>query len=606
MVKLSDYVVEFVADLGVRHVFMLTGGGAMHLNDSVGACKRIEFVCNLHEQAAAMAAETYGKVTGDVGVCMVTTGPGGTNAVTGVAGAWLDSTPALFISGQVKRADLKGESGVRQVGVQEVDIVSIVRSITKYAVTVLEPSSIRYHLEKAVHLARHGRPGPVWIDIPLDVQGASIEPDTLTGFDPAELAEPAGRSDGERTPPLAEQVTRTITLLNEAERPVLLVGNGVRLGRAERQLYEAVETLGIPVLSTWLAHDLIEEAHPLYVGRPGPVAPRGANFALQNSDFMLAVGARLDLVVTGYAPGNFARAAKKVMVDVDPAELRKMGDTVHVRVLADACAFLGELLRQRSAIRTRDRSDWLARCSEWKTKYPVVLQEYRDLPDRVSTYVLADVLSDVTRGDDLIVSGSSGAGIEVFLLAYRVRAGQRVLLTTALGAMGYGLPASIGACLAGGRRRTVCVDGDGGLQLNIQELETIHRLGLPIKLFVLSNEGYASIRTSQQRYFGRLAGADATSGVTLPSLQKVVEAYGLTYSRIENQHELARQVAGVLDLPGPIVCEVMTPADEPRAPSLSSMRRPDGSMVSKPLEDLWPFLDREEFLSNMIVPALPE
>jgi acetolactate synthase-1/2/3 large subunit len=605
MEKLSDYVVRFIADLGVRHVFMLTGGGAMHLNDSIGACERIEFVCNLHEQAAAMAAETYGKVTGDVGVCMVTTGPGGTNAVTGVAGAWLDSTPALFVSGQVKRADLKGDSGVRQVGVQEVDIISIVSPITKYAVTVLEPSSIRYHLEKAVHLARHGRPGPVWIDIPLDVQGASIDPAQLAGFDPTELAESA-ENGGHAAPALAEQVARTIALLNDAERPVLLIGNGVRLARAERQLYEAVEALGIPVLSTWLAHDLIEEADPLYVGRPGPVAPRGANFALQNSDFMLAIGARLDLVVTGYAPGNFARAARKVMVDVDPAELRKMGDSIHVPVLADASAFLAELLRQREAIRPRERSAWLARCRAWKTKYPVVLQEYRDLPDRVSTYVLADVLSDVTRAEDLIVSGSSGAGIEVFLLAYRVRAGQRVLLTTALGAMGYGLPASIGACLAGGRRRTVCVDGDGGLQLNIQELETIRRLALPIKLFVLSNEGYASIRTSQQRYFGRLTGADVSSGVTLPPLQKVVEAYGLTYSRIENQCDLAAQVERVLDFPGPIVCEVMTPVDEPRAPSLASMKRQDGSMVSKPLEDLWPFLDREEFLSNMLIPALPE
>ena len=605
MEKLSDYVVRFIADLGVRHVFMLTGGGAMHLNDSIGACERIEFVCNLHEQAAAMAAETYGKVTGDVGVCMVTTGPGGTNAVTGVAGAWLDSTPALFVSGQVKRADLKGDSGVRQVGVQEVDIISIVSPITKYAVTVLEPSSIRYHLEKAVHLARHGRPGPVWIDIPLDVQGASIDSAQLAGFDPTELAESA-ENGGHAAPALAEQVARTIALLNDAERPVLLIGNGVRLARAERQLYEAVEALGIPVLSTWLAHDLIEEADPLYVGRPGPVAPRGANFALQNSDFMLAIGARLDLVVTGYAPGNFARAARKVMVDVDPAELRKMGDSIHVPVLADASAFLAELLRQRDAIRPRERSAWLARCRAWKTKYPVVLQEYRDLPDRVSTYVLADVLSDVTRAEDLIVSGSSGAGIEVFLLAYRVRAGQRVLLTTALGAMGYGLPASIGACLAGGRRRTVCVDGDGGLQLNIQELETIRRLALPIKLFVLSNEGYASIRTSQQRYFGRLTGADVSSGVTLPPLQKVVEAYGLTYSRIENQCDLAAQVERVLDFPGPIVCEVMTPVDEPRAPSLASMKRQDGSMVSKPLEDLWPFLDREEFLSNMLIPALPE
>jgi acetolactate synthase-1/2/3 large subunit len=604
-VKLSDYVIEFVADLGVKHLFTLTGGGAMHLNDSVGRCERIEFVCNLHEQAASFAAETYGKVTGDVGVCLVTTGPGGTNAVTGVAGAWLDSTPCLFISGQVKRADLKGDSGVRQVGVQEVDIVSIVDSITKYAVTVLEPESIRYHLEKAVWLARHGRPGPVWIDLPLDVQGATIDETTLAGFDPAELEQHSVFSQSERVA-LESQVQRAIQLLNASERPMLLVGNGVRLARGEAELRAAIDALGIPVLSTWLAHDLVAEAHPLYVGRPGPVAPRGANFALQNSDFLLAVGARLDLVVTGYSPANFARCAHKVMVDVDENELRKMGDTVELPILADAKAFLTELLRQKGGIARRARTDWMTRTSDWKTKYPVVLQEYRDLPDRVSTYVLADALSEVTKGEDLIVSGSSGAGIEIFLLAYRVREGQRLMLTTALGAMGYGLPACIGACLAGDRRRTVCVDGDGGLQLNIQELETIRRLQLPIKLFVLSNDGYASIRTSQQRYFGRLAGADSTSGVTLPDLEAVVRAYGLDFARIENQKDLAGQVRRVLDTPGPIVCEVMTPREEPRAPSLASMKREDGSMVSKPLEDLWPFLDRDEFLSNMLVAPLPE
>ena len=604
MVKLSDYVVSFVADLGVRHVFMLTGGGAMHLNDSVGACDRIEFVCNLHEQAAAMAAETYGKVTGDVGVCMVTTGPGGTNAVTGVAGAWLDSTPTLFISGQVKRADLKGESGVRQMGVQEIDIVSIVSSITKYAVTVLDPAEIRYHLEKAVHLARGGRPGPVWLDIPLDVQGATIDPASLRAYDPVAEAPAVARQPVGVD--LAAQVERAIAMLNDSTRPVLYVGNGVRLARADRQLHDAIERLGIPVLSTWLAHDLVPDEHPLYVGRPGPVAPRGANFALQNCDYLLAVGARLNLVVTGYAPDKYARAARKVMVDVDAAELRKLDGTIDLPIQADARAFLVELLRQSDSITPRDRTDWHRRCTDWKARYPVVLPEYRALKERVSTYVLADVLSAVTSSDDTIVSGSSGAGIEIFLLAYRVRAGQRVLVTPALGAMGYGLPASIGACLARGRKRTVLVNGDGGLQLNIQELQTVRRLDLPIKLFVLNNAGYSSIRTSQERYFGRLTGADATSGVTLPELERVAHAYGLPFARIESQADLSDQIGRVLATEGPIVCEVMTPDDEPRAPSLASMRREDGSMVSKPLEDLWPFLDREEFAANMLIPSLPE
>jgi acetolactate synthase I/II/III large subunit len=605
MVKLSDYVVAFIADLGVRHVFMLTGGGAMHLNDSIGGCDRIEFVCNLHEQAAAMAAETYGKVTGDVGVCVVTTGPGGTNAVTGVAGAWLDSTPVLFISGQVKRADLKGESGVRQMGVQEVDIVSIVSPITKYAITVLNPEEIRFHLEKAVHLARHGRPGPVWLDIPLDVQGAAIEPSSLAGYDPSADGNPP-RLRPSATDRLELEVRRVVELLNESARPVLYVGNGVRLARAERELHESIERLGIPVLSTWLAHDLVPDAHPLYAGRPGPVAPRGANFTLQNCDFLLAVGARLNLVVTGYAPDKYARAARKVMVDVDAAELRKLGNTIDLPVASDARAFLVELLRQADSIVRRDRSDWHSRCAHWKERYPVVLQEYRELTEGVSTYVLADALSEVTRAEDTIVSGSSGAGIEIFLLAYRVQAGQRVLVTPALGAMGYGLPASIGACLARGGKRTILVNGDGGLQLNIQELQTISRLNLPVKLFVLNNGGYSSIRTSQERYFGRLTGADASSGVTLPDLERIAHAYELSFARIDCQRDLTDQVRRVLETDGPVVCEVMTPKDEPRAPSLSSMRRDDGSMVSRPLEDLWPFLDREEFVANMLIPPIPE
>jgi acetolactate synthase-1/2/3 large subunit len=600
--KLSDWVFRFIADLGVKHVFMLTGGGAMHLDDSLGACHEIEYVCTSHEQAAAMAAESYAKVTSGLGVCLVTAGPGGTNAITGVAGAWLDSTPMLVLSGQAKRADLKGTSGVRQMGVQEVDIVSMVAPITKYAVTVMEPADIRYHLEKAVHLARTGRPGPVWLDLPLDVQGAVIDETSLRGFDPSEDVVPGLAS----TEALAAAVRRTIELLNSAERPVILVGNGVRLGGARADMRRLIERLGVPVLTTWPAHDMVPDDHPLMVGRPGPVAPRGANFTLQNADWLLTLGARLDLVVTGYAPKNFARAAKKIMVDIDEAELRKMDGTIDVPVRADVKDFINEMTRQLGGVKPRDRAGWNARWRDWQTKYPVVLPEYRNLADGVSTYVLGEAMSEASAPDDVIVSGSSGAGIEIFCLAAKLKEGQRLFLTTALGAMGNGLPALVGACLANGRRRTLCVDGDGGLQLNIQELETARRLQLPIKLFVLNNDGYASIRTSQSRYFGRLAGADATSGVTLPPLRGVVEAYGLPYARIDTDRGLVDRVRELLETPGPVVVEVMTPREEPRAPSLSSTRKPDGSMVSRPLEDLWPFLPRHEFLSNMLIPPLEE
>jgi acetolactate synthase-1/2/3 large subunit len=600
--KLSDWVFRYLADQGVKHVFMLTGGGAMHLNDSLGQCADIEYVCTSHEQAAAMAAESYAKVTGDIGVCLVTAGPGGTNAITGVAGAWLDSTPMLVLSGQAKRADLKGNSGVRQMGVQEVDIVSMVSPITKYAVTVMEPSDIRYHMEKAVHLARTGRPGPVWLDLPLDVQGAAIDQDTLRGFDATEVVIPGLAT----TDAIAAAARHAIELLNAAERPVVLIGNGVRLAGARAEMRALIDALAVPVLTTWPAHDMVPDDHPLMVGRPGPLAPRGANFTLQNSDWLLSLGARLDLVVTGYAPQNFARAAKKIMVDIDAAELRKMNDTVHVPLCADVKDFIGEMARQAAGIQRRDRSGWNTRWREWQTKYPVVLPEYRNLADGVSTYVLGEAISEASAPDDVIVSGSSGAGIEIFCLAAKLKEGQRLFLTTALGAMGNGLPGLIGACLANDRRRTIGVDGDGGLQLNIQELETARRLKLPIKLFVMNNDGYASIRTSQSRYFGRLAGADATSGVTLPALRAVVAAFGLPYARIETDRDLAARVRELLDTPGPVVVEVMMPREEPRAPSLSSMRKPDGSMVSKPLEDLWPFLPREEFLSNMVIPPVEE
>ena len=600
--KLSDWVFRFVADLGVKHVFEVTGGGAMHLNDSLGQCKEIEYICTLHEQAAAMAAESYAKIVNDIGVCLVTTGPGGTNALTGVAGAWLDSTPMLVISGQVKRADLKGSTGVRQMGVQEVDVVAMATPITKYAVTVLEPNDIRFHMEQAVHMARTGRPGPVWVDIPLDVQGAMIDESALRPFTTAIL----GQSEIIAHHELAAAVGRTITLLNAAERPVLFIGNGVRLANARAEMRTLVERLGIPVLTTWPAHDMVPDDHPLMIGRPGPVAPRGANFALQNSDFLLSLGARLDLVVTGYAPQNFARAAQKVMVDIDAAELRKMNGTIQLPVCADVKEFILEMTRHLGDVRKRDRTIWDARCREWKTKYPVVLPAYRGLDTGVSTYVLAEAISNASAADDVIVSGSSGAGIEIFCLAATLKEGQRIFLTTALGAMGNGIPGVIGACLAHGRRRTITVDGDGGLQLNIQELETIRRLNLPIKLFVLNNDGYASIRTSQSRYFGRLAGADDSSGVTLPPLEGVAKAYGLPYARIDHDGGLTARVRELLDVPGPCVIEVRTPREEPRAPSLSSMRKPDGSMVSKPLEDLWPFLPRDEFLANMIVPPLPE
>ena len=542
------------------------------------------------------------RVTNTLGVALVTTGPGGTNAITGVAGAWLESTPCLIISGQVKRADMKGELAIRQHGPQELDIISIVKSITKYAVTVTDPNTIRYHLEKAIFLATTGRKGPVWLDIPLDVQAASIDPDNLPGMEPGELV-----TSENKPSTLAKQVEETIQLLNNAERPVLLVGNGVRSAGAEKLILKLVDMLGIPVLTTWMGTDLISDENPLFFGKPGTVAGRSANFIIQNSDCLISIGARLDFAVTGFDQTKFARAAKKVVVDIEAGELHKLKMTVDVPVCADAAVFIQGILNTSSSLQPHDRNQWLSYCREWKAKYPVVLPEYFEQKEYVNVYAFTSILADELTKDDLLIPGSSGADIDKFWISFYVKTGQRLFSTGGLGAMGFGVPASIGGCLASGRKRTITMDGDGGFQLNIQELETVARLGLPIKYFVLNNQGYASIRSSQRTHFnGHLVGCGPSSGLTFPDTQKIAAAYGIESTRISNHKALRENIQAVLRTPGPVICDVMTDPDQIVAPRVSSHVCSDGSMVSRPLEDLCPFLERDEFISNMLIPTLKE
>ncbi len=595
--KLSDYVMAFIANQGVKHVFFLPGGGAMHLNDSMGRCPDLEHVSMLHEQAAAVAAEAYARVTNNLGVAMVTSGPGGTNAITGVAAAWLDSTPCLFLSGQVKRPDLQHSPQLRQLGVQEIDIVSIVKPITKYALTILEPSSIRFHLEQAVYLARSGRPGPVWIDIPLDVQAAQIDPDRLEGFNPPE---PGGASPAA----LRDLAAQTIAFLNQAERPVILAGNGIRLAGAERLFAECVELLGIPVLTTRLGVDLIAASHPLCFGMPGAIASRSANFTLQNSDFLLSLGARLDMQLLAYSPERFARAARKVMVNIDAEEINKLGDLIDLGIAADAAAFLRELLAQRDSIQRRERSAWIERCRHWQARYPFVQPDQYGPGPGISMYAFSDYLTQQLSPGDVVLPGSSGFAAEIFLTAFKCKPGQRVFHNKGTGAMGLGQPAAIGACLAAGRKRTICVDGDGGFAMNLQELETVRRLALPIKFFVINNSGYASIRASQRNYFDFLVGADDASGLSLPDWVKIAHGYGLPARRVSSPDKLCEEIKATLTLQGPAICEIVVIPDEPRIPRVASAVRTDGSMASRPLEDLFPFLDREELRENMLIPII--
>lgn len=593
MIKLSDYVMEYIAGLGVKNVFMLPGGGCMHLVDSLGRNKKLEFIVNLHEQACAIAADAYSQYTDNIGVALVTTGPGGTNTITGLCASWIESIPVLIISGQVKRADLMIGKGVRQIGPQEVDIINLVKPITKYAATVMDPEDIKYHLERAVYCAREGRMGPVWLDIPLDIQGAIIDKNKLRKFiKPKQI---------NKEKKLNNKINRLIKLINQSKRPIILAGNGIRLAKSINQFKKLIKKTRIPVLTTWRSLDILPQDHQLYVGRPGSVGQRGANFAQQNADLIICIGARLDVGQVAYNYRNFAKKAKKVIVDIDEHEIGKIATKIDIKFNVDAARFLNVLLTKARHIKL-DTKRWLSRCQSWKKKYPVVLVEFKQEKKYVNTYVLVDTLSEVLTKDDVIVPGSSGSCSEITMQAFKVKYGQRIFNSPGLGSMGFGLPASIGACIASAKRRTICLIGDGGLQHNIQELELLKRYQLPIKVFVLNNNAYASIRATHQKFFcGRLVGCDPSSGLTLPDTLKIAKAYGLKTFKIMNHDKLEEKIKTIINYRGPAICEVMVNPDLLTQPKVSSEIKPDGKIVSKPMEDLWPFLNREEFKANMII-----
>lgn len=590
--KLSDYIFEEIAGAGVEHVFFLPGGGAMHLVDSLGRCPGLQPVVMLHEQAATIAAEAYARVTGNLGAALVTTGPGGTNALTGVAGAWIESTPLVVVSGQVKRADLMRDTGVRQLGVQEVDIVSMARPVTKTARLITEPQAARADVEGALYTARHGRPGPVWLDVPLDVQAADIDPTSQAPFVPPNVQD----SDFAA---IAEQI---LAELMRAERPLILAGNGVRLAGAVENLRQFVEQARVPlVTSRKNGIDILPGDHPLYFGRPGSIAHRYANFAVQSADLILVLGCRLDLMQVAYDWAGFGRHARKIMVDIDQHEIAKIKPPIDVPVVADVGGVLGALLaglREAAPLdeeQVARRERWAGRCRAWKAAYPIIEPRHRDLVGSVSTYVLAEELSARLSAADTVVIGSSGTGIEAFMLAYSAPLGQRSFLTGGLGAMGFGLPASIGACLAAGRGRTVLVDGDGGFQLNIQELATLRQLSLPVKVFLLDNNGYGSIRAMQRRHFdGRFVGSDAASGLPLPDVLRVAGAYGIRTAHAGNHRALPAVLNEVLSGDDPVICTIAVDEYEVAEPRVTSRVMPDGSMQSRPIEDLAPLLTPEE------------
>jgi len=595
LVKLSDYVFSFIADLGVKEIFAVSGGGAMHLVDSLGINENISYIATHHEQAAAMAAEGYARISGKPGVALVTSGPGGTNAITGVCGAWIDSIPTIFISGQVTTNTLIGNTGLRQFGIQEANIVELVKPITKYAVIVTDPTQIKYHLQKAAYLATTGRPGPVWLDIPLDLQSKLINPSELASFVPERVEMTSQKS------PLKKQVAHAIELLEKSERPVMISGYGIRLAKGEEEFRRLVEKLKVPLISSWTTSDLIPTDHPFYIGRSGIMGDRGGNFTVQNSDLLLIIGSRMSIGQIGYNFNLFARAAKKIVVDIDEAELNKPSLKPDHPVNADAKEFMIEMLRQLEEDQVSlEVDDWLQRCKHWKAKYPVVLPEYKEHKGSVNSFYFIDVLSRKLDEKAVVVTGM-GTSLTCTMQTFKTKPGQRLFSSIGHASMGFGLPGSIGACFANGRKKTICICGDGGLQMNIQELQTLVHYKLPIILFVLNNGGYLTVKLMQQNHFGRFVGSEASSGVSCPDLIKVAHAYGIKSKRIADQDELDASIDDILAEPGPFVCEIMMSENQLLIPRVSSLKKPDGTIISKPLEDLYPFLSREEFSENMIV-----
>lgn len=599
VIRVADFIAKFLAeyqDAG-KTVFMVSGGGNMHLIDALGREKRLEYVCNHHEQACAIAAEGYARTNNKIGIAYVTTGPGGTNAITGVMGAWVDSIPTLTISGQVKfvtTISSQPELNLRQLGDQEINIIDIVKPITKYAVMITDKNSIKYHLQKALYLAKNGRPGPVWLDIPLDIQGAIVNEDDLYSFTPEQKVNCDSKID------------LVIKALQDAKRPVLIVGNGVTLSDAKDEINELVSNLKIPTIGTFARYDIIKNDHEYYFGRFGTIGNRMANFTVQNADLIIAIGARLNVRAISYNWEFFGREAKKIVVDIDANELKKHTLNPDVAICADAKDFITKLSEKTKDCALIDYSGWVSKCKTYKENYPTLEQKRIQDDSYVDSYNFYDKFSNIAKDDAIFIFGNGTACVSSYQ-SLRLKANQKVVVNSGCASMGYDLPAAIGACYANDKKEVICVTGEGSLQMNIQELQTIIHNNLPIKLFVLNNNGYISIRNTQNGFFkGHKVGADPESGVSFPDTIKIADAYGFKSFKIQTQDDLENKIAQVMNMDGPVVCEVVLSPSEKMEPKLSSEAKPDGRIVSKPLEDMFPFIDRAEFKSNMIIKTIDE
>ena len=596
-IRVADYVASFIKKIGVDCIFMVPGGGAMFLNDAIKCKKGLDFVANHNEQASSISAEAYSRVTENIGVGIFTTGPGSTNAITGVAGAWIESVPLMIISGQVKTSDLKGKSGVRQMGPQEVDIISIVKPITKYAITIKNPKNIRLELEKSYYLATTGRKGPVWIDIPLNIQASLIKQNELIGFKKINKKYPNK---------IFNKYNEIINLINSSNRPIILAGHGIRLSKASVEFKKLYNALKIPVVTTWNAMDLIPNSNNLNIGKPGTVALRAPNFAIQNADLLISIGARLDNVVTAYNQQNFAKNARKIIVDIDANELNKFKIKLDLKIQLDAKIFISNLNKKIKNKKIKKFNDWITKCNDWKNRYAI--NDGKPFPknEKISHLRLIDAFSKYLPKNALIVTGSSGLAIESFYMAFKNKPGQRIFLTSGLGAMGYGLPALIGALHSKKYKEIICIESDGSFLMNLQEILTLKLSKKPFKLFILNNKGYASIRNTQKNYFnGRYIATGPESNLYLPDIPKLVKSIGINSITIKNSEDLNKGIQKALKSKNSIICDISLLPNDSLWPKASAIPLSNGSMLSMPLEDMTPLLSRKQLRAEMLYPLNP-
>ncbi|MBR6665228.1 MAG: thiamine pyrophosphate-binding protein [Lachnospiraceae bacterium] len=604
-IRLADYVADFLVAHGVKDVFSVVGGGAMHLNDALGHHRGLKVTYNHHEQACAIAAEAYARLDNRIAAVCVTTGPGGTNALTGVLGGWLDSIPMFIISGQV-RYDTTARyalsyTGIslRSLGDQEYDIVKSVEPMTKYATMIEEAKQIRYALEKGWHLATTGRPGPVWIDIPVNYQGCYIETDELEGYN--------SNTEEDFVPPEVEEdiIQQVLTKIRKAKRPVFYAGYGIRLSGAYEHFRSVIKKLNIPIVTYWNAIDLIEDENTLYCGRAGNMGDRPGNWAIQNADLILAVGTRISIRQVGYNWKTWAREAEVIMVDVDKAELKKPTIHVEMPIWADAKDFLSKLDKM-AEVKIDVKTVWNETCQRWKKEYPVVMPHQEDISrDRTNVYAFIRYMSSKLPKNSL-TAVSNGACCVVGSQAYVIQEGSRFTNNNAVASMGYGLPAAIGTCIGSGGRETICLEGDGSIMMNLQELQTIITNKLPIKIFLINNGGYHSIRITQTNLFDKkFVGIGRDSGdLSFPCYRKIAEAFGFSYYCAHNNSEMQEVVDAVLKLDGMVFCEIFTDIEQVWEPKSSTKRLQDGTLISPPLEDLAPFLPKEELEAQMFIPLI--